>query len=64
MEDGLSLFRGTFHVGRKQCVGGSNVWASRYGPNAVNIMESKTDLLGKLGCRLMAAYLLSNIINL
>ena len=27
-------------------------------------MESKTDLLGNLGCRLMAAYLLSYIIDL
>ena len=27
-------------------------------------MESKTDLLGNLGCRLMATYLLSNIIDL
>ena len=32
--------------------------------NMVTRMESKTDLLGNLGCRLMAAYLLSNIIDL
>ena len=36
----------------------------RHGVESLICMESKTDLLGNLGCRLMAAYLLSYIIDL
>ena len=40
----------------------SSCWAEF--ATRTDCMESKTDLLGNLGCRLMAAYLLSNIIDL